>query len=163
MIYAIAALDVKKGIATEEGIPWDLQADKIYFREMTTGSPVVMGYGLYSELKSPLLGRRNLVIIRPGTELRHGFEAIENTDELLDQFRNSIEVLWVIVGAKIYAELLPDFQKLYLTRILADFNCTKFFPDFEDQFELIDKQPVQRENGLGFWMETWQRPGLSQV
>lgn len=156
MIYATAALDSKRGIATDAGIPWDLPTDKTHFRRMTSGSPILMGYHMYTELGQPLPDRRNLVITHPGTQLKAGFEAVEDAPAFLKPYRQSPEILWVVGGAKVYERLLAETQKLYLTRIEADFNCTKFFPAFEDKFELIEQSDKQTENNLTFYFETWQ-------
>lgn len=155
MIYAIAALDNKNGIADEKGIPWDLPADKTYFREKTTGCPILIGYGMYQEMEQPLPDRRNIVIVHPGTALREGFEPLEDTQGILDKYVDSQEILWIVGGAKVYEKLLSQTQRLYLTRIQADFNCTKFFPKFEDQFVLTQQSTAQEDNGLKFCYEIW--------
>jgi dihydrofolate reductase len=43
MIRSIAAVDDRLGISTDTGIPWKVPADVAHFRELTTGSNVVMG------------------------------------------------------------------------------------------------------------------------
>lgn len=155
MIYAIVALDSKNGIATDKGIPWDLPADRQYFRRKTVGAPVLMGYRVYEEAPSPLPERRNLVVVRPGTSLRKGFEPVEDVEAFIKPYHTSQEILWVIGGARIYEELLPRTHKLYLTRIEADFNCTKFFPKFEPAFRLAEQGPEQEDNDLTFRYEVW--------
>jgi dihydrofolate reductase len=157
MIYAIVAMDDKQGIATEAGIPWDLPTDKAYFREKTIGHPILMGYRMYAEFTNPLPSRRNLVAVRPNTELKTGFEPIENTPSLLEAYLDSTNILWIVGGAALYTNLLPETQKLYITRVQGDFNCTKFFPDFKDQFEPTYQAPAQQENGISFRFEVWQR------
>ena len=156
MIYAIAAIDSKYGVANKDGIPWKLKADQLYFRDKTKGSILLFGYGYYHEAKQPLPDRRNIVIVRPGTELlREGFERTEDAETLLDQYEDSQEVIWVAGGAQVYHDLLHRVQKLYLTRVEGDFGCTKFFPPFEDQFVLDQRSEVQQENGINFWYEVW--------
>jgi dihydrofolate reductase len=155
MIYAIVAVDSKRGVATEKGIPWKIPADQAYFREKTRGCPIVMGYGMYKEMKLPLPDRRNIVIVHPGTTVTEGFEAIEDIDSLLDAYQHTDEVLWVVGGARVYQKLLPRIQKLYITQIQADFNCTKFFPEFEGSFELAHQSVAQREGDVMFCYEIW--------
>lgn len=157
MIYAIAAIDSKKGIADETGIPWNLPTDKAYFRAKTEGLPILMGYGFYKELEVPLPNRRNIVIIHPGTKLKAGFEAVEDAAKFLEPYIDSPDVVWIVGGAKVYERLLDYTQKIYLTRVDADYNCTKFFPDFETQFKRVEQGSKQAENNLDFWFEVWQR------
>lgn len=157
MIYAVAAVDQKLGLATEAGIPWKLPVDQAHFRRLTQGSAVLTGFRAYQEYKSPLPDRQNFVIVHPGTELRDGFEPVEDAEAFIKKYQTSREVLWIIGGAKVYERLLSDTQTLYLTRIDHDFSCTKFFPAFEDQFELVESGQPQTENGLTFHFEVWQR------
>ncbi|MEI7682739.1 MAG: dihydrofolate reductase [Candidatus Saccharibacteria bacterium] len=162
MIYAIAAVDEKMGLATARGIPWDLPTDKAYFRDKTIGHPVLMGYNMYSEFAEPLPNRRNLVIVRPNTKLEAGFEPIEDITDLLKTYQDSNNTLWIVGGAAVYAKLLPVTQKIYLTRIAGDFECTKFFPKFENKFKLTFQEPSQAENGMNFNFEVWdQEPGTN--
>jgi dihydrofolate reductase len=155
MIYAIAAIDNQRGVANDAGIPWKLPADQQYFRQQTEGAAILMGFGMYQELKAPLPNRRNLVAIRPGTELRAGFEAVEDTGAFLAPYKDSTEIVWIVGGAKLYEKLLSYTQKLYLTRVQADFHCTKFFPAFEESFSLVQQSETQQENGLSFCYEVW--------
>lgn len=157
MIKAIVAADDKLGIATDKGIPWDLPTDKAYFREQTTGSPILMGYRMYQELEQPLPDRQNLVAVRPDTQLRPGFFGAENITALLDEYQNSPATLWIVGGAALYQKLLDRTQTIYITRVQGDFSCSKFFPSFEEYFKLMNKAKPITENGLTFHYEVWER------
>ena len=76
-VSLIAAADLTGAIGRRGGIPWHISADFRYFRRMTTGHPVVMGWLTWLSLgKKPLPGRFNIVISRcpeeeiPGDGLR---------------------------------------------------------------------------------------------
>lgn len=132
----IAAIDSKRGLATEEGIPWDLPADKAYFREKTTGGKVVMGYRTYLEFVEPLQNRINYVVTDGTEPLRAGFEPIMNVGSFLEQSTGDV---WIIGGANIYAETLKYAEELHLTKLTKDFHCTKFFPQYEQDFERVSQ------------------------
>lgn len=155
MIKCIAAIDDKRGLANDQGIPWfgKIPGDTAQFRQKTLHSTVVMGFRTYQELAEPLGDRRNLVLVRPGTELRPGFEVIEDIKGFLEQSHNDI---WIVGGASIYAQLLPYSDQLYLTRVHGDFGCTKFFPEFTSAFQKIEQTPEQTENGINFHFEVWE-------
>lgn len=155
MINVIVAIDEKHGMADETGIPWQgkLPTDIAFFRQKTIHGIVVMGYRTYEEFDKPLSERRNLVVTRPGTVLRPGFEVLEDFDSFL---KNTTEDIWVIGGAKVFEETIKYADNLYITRVDGDFNCTKFFPPFEDNFKLALEQPKQSENGIGFQFQVWQ-------
>ena len=62
MIRQIAAMDTRRGIATDKGIPWKLPGDAAYFERQTTTGLIVMGWATYSEFSAPLHGRDNYVL-----------------------------------------------------------------------------------------------------
>ena len=154
MIRFIAALDNQHGIANTKGIPWDLPSDKAYFREKTLNCKVLMGYVTYNEMAEPLPDRKNIVATNKNEDLRAGFEKITSVREFLT---NSTEDIWVIGGAGLFASVIDLADELYLTRIDKDFNCTKFFPEFEDNFDLISFTDPRTENNTAFSFQIWNR------
>ncbi|MEO5627406.1 MAG: dihydrofolate reductase [Candidatus Saccharimonadales bacterium] len=157
MIKAILAIDQANGLATDAGIPWDIPTDQNYVHQTISTQPVVMGYRTYQEMKVLPKNDPSFVVIHPGTKLRDGFVAVSDVNQLIKKYQNSKQTLWVIGGAKIYQELLPQTQELYVTRVGSLFNCTKFFPEFEAQYTMIETSPPKQENGIPFHFEIWRR------
>ena len=159
MIKLIAAIDSKLGIATENGIPWDLPGDKRYFRDQTKDGIIVMGYNTYKEFNGPLPGRKNYVILKDLSEkLRPGFLGVQDLSALNEEYPD-ID-LWVIGGAGIFASTISLADELYLTQISANFNCSKFFPSFKQDFYLFQETKPITENHLVFRYQIWQRKQL---
>lgn len=157
MIRFIAAVDNKLGIADDHGIPWagQLPTDVQYYRDsIKRADNILMGFGMYREMKKPYetVGK-NYVATRSGTELMEGFEAVTDAYSFLENFQGDI---WNVGGAVLFESTLDLADELYITRIEKDFNCTKFFPKFENTFELVDQSKPQTENGINFWFETWR-------
>jgi dihydrofolate reductase len=150
---AIAAIDDRRGIATDTGIPWDVPADRAYFRQQTAGATILMGRATYEEMATPMPGRRNLVATSRTAPLRAGFESVPDLTAVL---ADPTADIWVIGGAVIYAETLPWMDALYLTRIPGDYACTKFFPPFVDGFAL--EQATSADGAPGVAFEVWTRP-----
>jgi dihydrofolate reductase len=158
MIRLIAAIDEHLGVANDSGIPWQGQipSDARYFREQTSQGDIVMGFGTYQEFDQPLHDRQNFVVTRPETaELRPGFVAINDLSSFLDQ--HEAELLWVIGGAALFADTIVVADELYLTRVEADFHCTKFFPAFADTFALTSDATPMVENHISFHFQQWHR------
>jgi dihydrofolate reductase len=151
---AIAAIDDRRGIATDAGIPWDVPADRAYFRRMTVDSTVVMGSATYDEMAAPLPDRRNLVATSRPAPLRPGFERVTDLAARLSTLP-AAETMWVIGGAGLYASTIGSMDELYLTRIPGDYGCTKFFPPFADDFVLERATPSEDAAGVTF--EIWRR------
>lgn len=156
MIRLIAAIDEKRGLSTDTGIPWRLPGDVAHFRQLTVNGTVLMGRSTYDEFAAPMADRKNVVLTRSPDGIRAGFQAVENLDSFLASQRAS-EKLWVIGGAAVYAQTIGHAEQLYLTRVAGDFDCTKFFPPFEADFDLVDRDEGHRENSIAYRFETWRR------
>lgn len=156
MIRFIAAIDSKKGIADENGIPWQgkVPGDVAYFRKQTLNSNVLMGFGTYTEFSRPLVDRHNYVATTKREGLRAGFERVADAGQFLSEAKQDV---WVIGGEILFRSTLRLADELYLTRLDADFSCTKFFPDFEAQFILSSKTEPVVENNVTYHIEVWKR------
>jgi dihydrofolate reductase len=154
MIRFIAAVDNKLGMADDHGIPWDLPSDRKYFRDKTLHGNVMMGSGWYKEQELPLPDRRNLVATKDPTPLRPGFERVTDAREYL---QNTKDDIWVGGGAGLFASTIDLAEELYLTHIDADFQCTKFFPEFEKDFKLVSKSKPLTENGIEYYFAIYRR------
>jgi dihydrofolate reductase len=161
MIRLIAAIDSRRGIATDSGIPWKLPGDSAYFRQKTAKGLIVMGRATYDEFAAPLHGGENYVLSTGTAPLRTGFRAIADLQQLRDAHPD--EDIWVIGGAFVYRETIAEAEELLLTQVLKDFRCTKFFPPYEAAFELGSRGVDHHESGLTYRFETWQsrKPGAA--
>ena len=155
MIKLIAAVDNKLGIANNKGIPWKIDADKIYYRQKISSSDILLGRGVYDELKSPV-GAGNNYVLTHLELLRPGFIAVRDIDEFFEQHNN----VWVIGGSKIYEQSLAYADQIYLTHINKDFSCTKFFPDFQNIFSLSSRSKTMDDNGLKYEFSVYDRKNL---
>lgn len=158
MIRLIAAMDTQRGIATASGIPWHLPGDAAYFRDQTSTGLIVMGWATYVEFAAPLHHRDNYVLTHDGTEsLRPGFLPVGNLDELRD--RHPDQDVWVIGGAAVYANTISQADELFITQVLADYHCIKFFPVYQDRFTLTSESEDHQDGGVSYRFERWRRAG----
>jgi len=161
-IYLIAAADRKNGIGFKGKMPWDIKADMTHFQRTTVKTAnhakmnmVVMGRTTWESIPAehrPLTGRRNVVLTReksfkaPGTYVCHSLEeAFNKADE-------SIESIFVIGGATVYAQFLKSQKTdgIYLTRINKEFKCDAFFPPIPKTFKKTTRLGSGMENGVSF-------------
>lgn len=161
MIRFIVAIDEKRGFANEHGIPWlgKIPSDTEYYRaKVNDGSLMVIGYGLYRELNDPYPGGINYVATRDVTEkLRDGFATIASPHTFVQQAKQAGKNVWNLGGASVYDTTLDLADELYITQLEGEFGCTKFFPEFKDQFELKEQSEPITENGITFRFQTWTR------
>jgi dihydrofolate reductase len=158
MIRLIAAVDSQRGVANEHGIPWQgkVPMDTQYFNDQTSEGIILMGFRTYQEFDKPLHDRENFVITKPDSEeLRPGFTGVTDLSTFLNQ--HSQDLVWVIGGAGLFADSIEQADELYITQLDQDFQCTKFFPNFSDTFELTGELGPHLENGISFLFEIWSR------
>lgn len=131
MISIVVAIAENGAIGYKNDLLWNLPADLKRFKEMTTGHSIIMGSRTFRSLpKGALPNRRNIVLSRtqqdfPGAEWAASPEvALELVGEEAEAF--------VIGGAQVYEQMLPYTDKIYLTRVHADFpEADTFFPELD--------------------------------
>ena len=163
LIAAVAKNDV---IGINNLMPWHIKEDFKFFKEFTTGKPVIMGRKTWQSLPAafrPLPGRRNIVITRQtdwqteGAEVAHSLEA---AIELCAQ----AAIAWVIGGADIYRQALPLAQQVVVTEIDADFAGDAFAPELGAEWQIMHKEPVQTSSaGLPYQFVVYRRKNTSQL
>ncbi|HSX44195.1 MAG TPA: dihydrofolate reductase [Candidatus Saccharimonadales bacterium] len=156
MIRFIAAIDSKRGLANANGIPWQgkIPTDVAQFRQKTLHGNLMMGYGWYQEQKEPLPDRRNFVAFPDEEVMRPGFEQVKDARKFLQEFQEDI---WVGGGALLFEDTLDLADELYITQLDQDFQCTKFFPEFHDKFELVSQTEPQTESDITFTFQVWKK------
>jgi dihydrofolate reductase len=121
----------RNGVIGREGaLPWRLPNDMAYFRQTTTGHPVIMGRRTFESLPRPLPGRTNIVVSRrPGYEAA-GIVPAPTLDAALTHAAAAEggDTVFVIGGAEIYAAALPRADLLHVTRIDAEVAGDVVFP-----------------------------------
>lgn len=156
MIRFIAAVDSKLGISNDTNIPWlgMLEHDRAYYEEKIKTADVLMGYGTYVKLSSPNPLVKNYVATLKTKKLRDGFITINDPKAFLQNLDKNI---WVIGGAVIFSNFLYLADELYLTHVEKDFNCTKFFPEFDNEFKITSSSKELIENNIKYRFEVWNK------
>lgn len=153
MVYGIVAIDDKRGLANDVGIPWDLPSDKKYFRDKTINRAIFMGYKTYEEFKEPLLGRENYVATLD-TKLHQGFYAVNNVQQFI---KGLPEDIWIIGGAGLFKSVWESIDSLFITHVFGDFACTKFLPEYKNNFRIVERSKQFTEHDIQFRFEVWTR------
>lgn len=142
MLAAIVAHDPNLVIGRKGEMPWHYAKDLRYFKKMTMGHPVIMGRVVFEELnEQPLPGRENIVLSRSRT-----YEQVltfSSVDEALQHVADK-DLAFVIGGAEIYTQLLPQTEKLFVTEIHQSYKGDTYFPEYRDKIGSVWKE-VKRE------------------
>lgn len=142
VLSIIAALGENNELGKDNKLLWHLPADMAYFKNTTTGCPVIMGRKTFESIGRPLPNRRNVVITRDETYKAASIEVLHSLDEALELFKLYPLEVFVIGGGEIYKQALPRADKLYITRVHGEFEGDTFFPEIKKSIW----QEVSREN-----------------
>jgi len=131
-------------------MPWHLSADLQRFKQITMGSPILMGRKTFDAIGRPLPGRDNLIISRNPDYQQPGCKVFTDIDSALHYAENSREV-FVIGGATLYQALLPLADYLYLTLINKVFDGDTYFPDIDyANWREISAEVIGDDNRVDF-------------
>jgi dihydrofolate reductase len=144
-ISIIVAIGKNNEIGKGNDLLCHLPADLKHFKEITSGHTVIMGRKTFDSLpKGPLPNRKNIVISRNKDLKIEGATVYSSLDYALIKLMDEDEV-FIIGGAQMYAQILPDADKLYLTKIHAEFpEADVFFPAIQSH----EWREVSRETHL---------------
>ena len=130
ILSIIVAVGENNEIGYRNNLLWRLPADLKRFRELTTGHAVVMGRKTFESLPNgPLPNRTNIVISRNPSFMHANCLIFSSLNEALIKLSVEKEV-YIIGGSQLYRQSLPFVDKLYLTRVHAEFpEADVFFPE----------------------------------
>jgi dihydrofolate reductase len=128
----IVAIGNKNAIGCKNKLLCHLPNDLKRFKELTSGSTVVMGENTYFSLPvRPLPNRRNIVMTFDREKQFLNCEIAYSIEQALEITQQDDKV-FIIGGASIYQQFLSLASKLYLTKIDADFaDADAFFPEID--------------------------------
>lgn len=153
MIRAIVAMDSNQGIAKNGLIPWNLVDDLSNFKKQTANATVLMGQKTFDSIGQALPSRQNVVVSRTQKNI-DGLACI--TDPIF-YLKNFVGDIWIIGGASIYRQTLDLVEELHVTQIESEYDCDKFFPEFDQKFKLVRTDQKITENGQKYEFQVWSR------
>lgn len=143
MVSIIVAIAKNGIIGDKNSLLWHISEDMRFFRETTSGHPVIMGRKTYDSLGRPLPKRTNVVISRT-TKHIEGCTVVGSLEEAIALFPKEEEI-FIIGGAQIYALAMEVADRLYLTRVEHDYQGDTSFPEWdESKWKLLSRTPYER-------------------
>ena len=116
-------------IGKDGGIPWRIPADMRHFKQLTMGTPMIMGRKTFESLGKPLPGRRHIVLTRDAGWQRQGTETVATVEQALAAAGPGR--VSVIGGAEIYLLLLGHATAIELTEVRARPDGDTVLPPFD--------------------------------
>jgi len=157
ILAMVVAMDRNRLIGADNGLPWRLPDDMQWFVQHTIGKPVIMGRKTYESIPAkfrPLKGRHNIVLTRDPSYEAPGATVVHSVEAALAAAGDVAEII-VGGGANLYAQLLPQTARLYLTLVEAELAGDAYFPEieFSDWREIYrEKHPADDRHNFAF---TW--------
>lgn len=174
VIGVIWAQTKDRVIGADGTMPWHVPEDLAYFRQVTRGSPVVMGRRTWESLPEafrPLPDRVNVVITGDEARARHILEqgaltasSLEEAVERAQPHAAETSTVWVMGGGAIYAEAIDKglARVAAVTQVDLDIDGDTYAPTLDSaQWYLVSATPEQgwepSKSGIGYRFETYAR------
>ena len=145
MIIGIVAIAKNFAIGKDGKLPWHHSADLKFFKETTTGHAVVMGANTWRSIGKPLPNRLNVVLsgtssVTPPAEVMR----LSSKEEILDLAQYLNRDVFIIGGAKVYAEFADVIDKWIVTYVPDEAtDADTFMPrDFLAGFEEVESRDL---------------------
>ena len=150
-ISLIVAMATNQAIGLNNKMPWHLSADLKKFKEITMGSPVLMGRKTHESIGRILPGRTNIIISRNHDYQQEGCLVVNDISVALEKASETSGELFVIGGFDLYKAILPLADTLYLTLINKVFDGDTFFPNFNrDEWLEIERIDINDDVNVDF-------------
>ena len=134
-------------IGKDNKLPWHLSEDLKNFRRVTTGHCIIMGRNTWESIGRPLPNRVNIVISSRIGLSAEGAIVVPNLAEAISIAKDDCKVsnaskVFIIGGARVYAEAMVLADEFFLTRVHAEVPGDTFLEGFNDD----EWTEVRREN-----------------
>ena len=118
------------GVIGKDGkLPWHLPADLRHFKEVTMGTPMIMGRRTFDSLPGLLPARRHIVLTRDRGWSAEGAVVAHDVEGAIRAA--AMEFISVIGGAEIFALFEPLAHAIELTEVHGDIDGDTVLPQFD--------------------------------
>ena len=130
-----------KVIGVNNQMPWHIKEEFAHFKAYTINKTIIMGEQTFYSIGKPLVNRKTIVATK--TDFSYDHPDVSITNDLfatLKSYKEKDEELVVCGGATIYKLALPYVDKLVISEIKKEYVGDTYFPDFEENFELVSEE-----------------------
>lgn len=143
ILSSIAAMATNRTIGVDGDLPWSIPEDMRFFRKITSGHVLIMGRKTFESFPSLLPNRFHIIITRqpdytPSKKIvgdSDQYLVVSSTEEALEAAEALISAepdwgdeVFNIGGGEIYAALLPETNRIYLTEVEIEVDGDAHFP-----------------------------------
>ena len=137
MFSIIVAVGKNREIGKGNKLLWHIPEDLKNLKEITTGKTVIMGRKTFESIGRSLPNRKNIVLSKNGDKEsfeQKGIELYQNLENLISDYKNSEEEIFIIGGEQIYREFMQKglINRLYISYIeFSDSEADAYFPEID--------------------------------
>ncbi|XP_033823697.1 zgc:153031 [Periophthalmus magnuspinnatus] len=180
-VRLIAAACHGLGIGKDGTLPWNLPSEFQYFLKNITGvsepgkkNMLIWGKRCWFSSPEDMFPVANTLHVVLSNTLE---SAPKHAHFLCTDFESAVllasqpplsdivETIWVVGGTRVYKDAMmhPWCDLIFLTNVMAAFDCDVFFPEFDKSvFQLQDKfdgvpSEIQEENGIRYKFEVFKK------
>ena len=150
-LKAIVAISENSVIGKNGDLPWRISEDLKWFKKITLGHTLLMGRKTWESLPGALPKRENWVLSSTIEANNSKIRVFKKIQDALDAAKD--RTLFIIGGGELYRQTLPLCDELYVSevhRIIE--NGDAFFPQFKNDFQVIEKLFESPEFTLNRWI-----------
>ena len=160
-ISLLVAAAENNAIGKNNQLLWSLPNDMRFFKNTTWGMAVIMGRKTYESVDKPLPGRFNIVITRQADWKAEGVIVSKGLQDALQKAsETNCNEVFVIGGGEIYKWAIDIADKIYITRVHADFEADTFFPVIDEiKWKLTSNSDfeVDEKHKYAYSFQVWER------
>ncbi len=130
----VAVAKKNNGIGKNNQLLWHLPADMKFFKETTTGFPIITGRKNYESIPEkfrPLPNRENIVITRNPNYPSDGCFVVSSLESAIEKAKSfNKSKCFIIGGGQIYKEAIEKamVNEMFVSWVDGDFEADTFFP-----------------------------------
>lgn len=145
-VTLVAAMALNRAIGLDGAMPWHLPRELKHFKDTTMGKPIVMGRKTWESIGRALPGRQNIVVTRNPGYRAEGCDVVDSLEAAA--YAAGGDEIMVIGGGQLYAEALPNADRMVLTLVHVEPQADTWFPEWDagEWKEAASREEVPDEN-----------------
>ena len=157
MISIIVAADENNVIGKDNDLIWHLPDDLKFFKNLTSGHPIIMGRKTFESIGRPLPNRTNIIITRDTAFQADGCVVVHSLGEALGKTKN--QDVFIVGGEQVYRLALPKTDRVHLTRVHHSFDGDRFFPELGKEWVEVEsnEHPEDEKHPYSFTFKTYEK------
>lgn len=164
MIKAIVCCDMMGNIGKDNNLLFHIPQDMKFFKDMTSGNTVLMGYNTYLSLGSkPLPNRKNIVLADRYKKIEPHDNLIvtEDMNTVVGECLGNGEEIWVIGGAYVYnttisMEMLNEVYITFVPTVVENADVRVDLELLVSKYRKAEKIKDWIDEGLNKRISIWK-------